>query len=312
MKPLPVIALLSLLVSGSAAYACAAPAAICSRDGAGSFALIRAGRPATILVEPDADLAVRRVADSFAADLERVAGRAPARIADAGQASGELIVIGVLGNSPVIDALARAGKLAASDIAGQWEAYRQVVVESPFPQASRALVIVGADRRGAVFGTYDLSEKIGVSPWYWFADVPVHRQTNVFVTAGSRRDQPQVRYRGFFINDEEPAFGGWARKRFGGINAAAYEHVFELLLRLKGNYLWPAMWRPKAFNDDDAQNMVLADAMGVVMGTSHHEPMTRAHDEWHRDTQRGVTGGKWDYSTNAVNMCKFWQGGIER
>jgi hypothetical protein len=312
VKALPVIALLSLLVSGSAAYACAAPATICSREGAGSFALIRAGRPATILVEPDADPAVRRVADSFGADLERVAGRAPARIGDVGQASGELIVIGVLGNSPVIDALLRAGKLVASDIAGQWEAYRQVVVESPLPQVSRALVIVGADRRGAVFGTYDLSEKIGVSPWYWFADVPVQRQTNAFVTAGSRRDQPQVRYRGFFINDEEPAFGGWARKRFGGINAALYEHVFELLLRLKGNYLWPAMWRPKAFNDDDAQSMVLADAVGVVMGTSHHEPMTRAHDEWHRHTEQGVTGGKWDYSTNAVNLRKFWQGGIER
>ena len=91
-----------------------------------------------------------------------------------------------------------------------------------------------------------------------------------------------------------------------------YEHVFELLLRLKGNYLWPAMWRPKAFNDDDPQSMVLADAMGVVMGTSHHEPMMRAHDEWHRHTEQGVTGGKWDYSTNAANLRKFWQGGIER
>ena len=91
-----------------------------------------------------------------------------------------------------------------------------------------------------------------------------------------------------------------------------YEHVFELLLRLKGNYLWPAMWRPKAFNDDDPQNMVLADAMGVVMGTSHHEPMMRAHDEWHRHTEQGVTGGDWDYSTNAANLRKFWQGGVER
>jgi hypothetical protein len=163
-----------------------------------------------------------------------------------------------------------------------------------------------------VYGAYDLSQQIGVSPWYWFADVPIERRANVFVTAGSRRDQPQVRYRGFFINDEEPAFGTWARQHFGGINAAMYEHVFELLLRLKGNYLWPAMWRPKAFNDDDPRNMVLADEMGVVMGTSHHEPMTRAHDEWHRRTGQGITGGAWDYSRNAANLRKFWQGGIER
>jgi hypothetical protein len=223
-----------------------------------------------------------------------------------------VVVIGVLGHSAVIDGLARDGKIAAGDIAGQWEAYRQIVVERPSPKVASALVVVGADRRGAVYGAYDLSERIGVSPWYWFADVPVRQHADMFVTAGSRRDQPKVRYRGFFINDEEPAFGSWARQHFGGINAAMYEHVFELLLRLKGNYLWPAMWRPKAFNDDDPRNMVLADEMGVVMGTSHHEPMMRAHDEWHRHVEQGVTGGAWDYAKNAANLRKFWQGGIER
>ncbi len=307
-----IVALLSLAATASTAGACIAPGSVCAHETKGSFALIRNGRPAAILIDAGADPAVRHVADSFAADLERVGGRAPDRLDDADRASGDLIIIGVLGHSAVIDGLVRAGKIAASDIAGQWEAYRQIVVDRPFPQVARALVIVGADRRGAVYGVYDLSEKIGVSPWYWFADVPVPRQASVFVTAGSRRDQPQVRYRGFFINDEDPAFSGWARKQFGGINAAVYEHVFELLLRLKGNYLWPAMWRPKAFNDDDPQSMVLADAMGIVMGTSHHEPMMRAHDEWHRHTEQGVTGGKWDYSTNAANLRKFWQGGIER
>lgn len=312
MELLPGVALLSLLASGSAAHACATPAAVCAHDGEGSFALIRNGRPAAVLIDADADPAVRHVADSFAADLERVSGLAPDRLGDAAQAKGEVIVIGVLGHSPVIDRLVRAGKVAASDIAGQWEAYRQTVVDSPLPNVARALVIVGADRRGAVYGTFDLSEKIGVSPWYWFADVPVRKQSSVFVAAGSRLDQPRVRYRGFFINDEDPAFSGWAKRHFGGINAAMYRHVFELLLRLKGNYLWPAMWRPKAFNEDDPQNRVLADAMGVVMGTSHHEPMMRAHDEWHRHTEAGVTGGEWDYATNAANLRKFWQGGIER
>jgi hypothetical protein len=175
----------------------------------------------------------------------------------------------------------------------------------------RALVIVGSDRRGAVFGAYDISQKIGVSPWYWWADVPVAKRENVFITAGARSDRPNVKYRGFFINDEEPAFGPWARETFGGINAKLYAKVFELNLRLKGNYLWPAMWG-KAFAADDPRSMALADEMGVIMGTSHHEPMMRAQDEWHRNTGSGVTGGPWDYVKNAANLRRFWRGGIER
>ena len=163
-----------------------------------------------------------------------------------------------------------------------------------------------------MYAAYDISEWIGVSPWYWFADVPVEHHSNVFLSAGSRRDQPRMKYRGFFINDENPGFNIWAIKHFGGIKAGMYEHVFELDLRLKDNSLWPAMWVPKAFADDDPQNMVLADAMGLVMGTSHHEAIMRAQDEWHRQTDGGVTGGKWDYSTNAANLQKFWRGGIAR
>jgi hypothetical protein len=299
-------------MSAAAAGACTAPASTCSHQTQGSFALIKDGRPAAVLVDAAADSAVRHVADAFAADLQRVSGHAAQRPETANEAKGALVVIGVLGHSTLVDGLVRSGKIDANDIQGQWEAYRQIVVDRPFPEVERALVIVGADRRGAVYGTYDLSEQIGVSPWYWFADVPIEPRANMFVTAGSHRDQPKVRYRGFFINDEEPAFGSWARQHFGGINAAMYEHVFELLLRLKGNYLWPAMWRPKAFNDDDPRNMVLADEMGVVMGTSHHEPMLRAHDEWHRHTDQGITGGDWDYSKNAARLRKFWQGGIER
>jgi hypothetical protein len=241
-----------------------------------------------------------------------VTGQAPRRIATADQITGNVVIAGVLGHSAAIDGLVRAGKINASDITGQWEAFRQIVVDHPFPNVARALVVVGSDRRGAVFGLYDLSEKIGVSPWSWWADVPVQRRADLFVTAGSRRDQPKVRYRGFFINDEDPAFSSWTQKHFGGPNSKAYAHVFDLLLRLKGNYLWPAMWAPKAFNDDDPNNKVLADRLGVVMGTSHHEPMTRAQDEWHRNVGAGVTGGKWDYTTNAANLRTFWRGGIER
>jgi len=306
------IALLFVLAIAPAAHACESPVSVCTERGEGSFTLIEAGKPAPVFVDASADPAVQQAADDFAADLGRVGGTSARRIAGIPAQAGDLVIIGVLGQSPVIDGLVRAGKLDAGGISGQWEAFRQVVIEQPLPNVPRALVIVGADRRGAVFGTYDLSAKIGVSPWYWFADVPVRRQSNLFVTAGSHQDAPKVKYRGFFINDEDPAFGSWARKKFGGSNAKMYEHVFELLLRLKGNYLWPAMWPPRAFNDDDPRNMVVADAMGAIMGTSHHEPMTRAHDEWHRNMEQGVTGGKWDYATNAANLGTFWRGGIER
>jgi hypothetical protein len=293
------------------AFASAQPIARVDRRTA--FPLVAGTSPATVVVDAAADSAVRHAATSFVGDLERVSGKRPQLIeGDASGARGPLVVIGVLGQSPVIDALAAAGKIDAADLRGQWEAFRQIVVDNPLPGVPRALVIVGSDRRGAVFGTYDISERMGVSPWHWFADVPVARQRDVYIPAGSRRDQPKVRYRGFFINDEAPALSGWAEKQFGGANSKMYAHVFELLLRMKGNYLWPAMWAPRAFAADDPQNMVLADAMGVVMGNSHHEPMLRAHDEWHRDKDKGVTGGAWDYTKNTKNLRTFWRGGIER
>ncbi|HEU4655328.1 MAG TPA: glycosyl hydrolase 115 family protein, partial [Steroidobacteraceae bacterium] len=306
------VLLIGSLASSLPTYACDSPASICSSQTPGSFPLIRNGQPASVLVDESANPAVRHVAENFAADLERVSGKRARLVFDERKASANAVIIGVQGQSRLLDELTRTGKLSAGDLAGQWEAFRQVVIDRPFANVTRALVIVGSDRRGAVFGTYDVSNNMGVSPWYWFADVPVHKRTDVFVTAGARQDAPKVRYRGFFINDEAPAFSTWAQIHFGGANSKMYEHVFELLLRLKGNYLWPAMWPPRAFNDDDPRNMVLADEMGVVMGTSHHEPMTRAHDEWHRNLDGGVTGGAWDYQTNADNLRKFWRGGIER
>jgi hypothetical protein len=281
------------------------------RRGA-DFSLIENAMPAAILIDLGVDPAVAHVADSFSADLERVSGQRPRRYTSLEGLAGPVVVIGVLGQSATIDQLVRAGKIDAAGLQGEWEAFLQIVVDDPFPGVPQALVIVGADRRGAVFGTYDISERIGVSPWHWFADVPVARRMNVRIPAGARRDQPKVRYRGFFINDEDPCFSGWGKKTFGGINAALYAHVFELLLRMKGNYLWPAMWAPKAFAADDRNNQILADAMGVVMGSSHHEVMLRAQDEWHRNTDQGVTGGAWDYTKNAENLRTFWRGGIER
>jgi endo-1,4-beta-D-glucanase Y len=270
-------------------------------------ALVKSGQPAAVYVDDGADAALQHAGRNFAADLERVSGQPATLLNRVGDARGDVVVIAQLGRSAVLDDLVARHKLQLDGLAGQWEAYRQTVVEQPWPGVARALVIAGADRRGAVFGTYELSARIGVSPWVWWADVPVEKQRDVFVTPGARRDQPGVRYRGIFINDEAPALSTWAQARFGGTNAAFYEHVFELILRLRGNYLWPAMWQPRAFGADDPRNMALADEMGVVMGTSHHEPMMRAHDEWSR-----FKGGRWDYAKNGEKLREFWRGGVRR
>ncbi|MDR6626379.1 glycosyl hydrolase 115 family protein [Caulobacter segnis] len=305
------------LSAASAAFACDTPVSVCATGKGSSLALIQKGHPAAVYIDANANPAVRHAAESLRGDLARVGGGEAVKLDDLSKANGPVVILGVLGQSPVIDGLVKAGKLKVEDLQGQWEGFRQVVVERPAPNIPRALVIVGSDRRGAVFGAYDLSERIGVSPWVWWADVPVTRKSDLFLTAGARADHPRVKYRGFFINDENPAFSGWTKAKFGGVNSKAYAHVFELMLRLKGNYLWPAMWAPKAFNDDDPQSKVIADEMGVVMGSSHHEPMTRAQAEWHRDNDQGAPskgerGGRWDYTTNAENLRTFWRGGIER
>ncbi len=289
------------------ALACDAPVSVCAHDPGRALALVKAGQAAGVVVDAAADPALQHASRNFAADLERVSGKPAALLNRIADARGEIVVIGELGRSPMLDDLVARRKLKLDGLKGRWEAYRQVVVEQPWPGIARALVIVGSDRRGAVFGTYDLSARMGVSPWAWWADVPVEKKTDVFVTAGARDDQPQVKYRGIFINDEAPALSTWAQARFGGANSAFYAHVFELILRLRGNYLWPAMWAPRAFNADDPRNMVLADEMGVVMGTSHHEPMSRAHDEWARSK-----GGAWDYAKNPEQLREFWRGGIQR
>jgi hypothetical protein len=217
------------------------------------------------------------------------------------------VIIGTIGQSELIDALIERGKIDISAIENAWDGYHIELVSRPFPGMTQALVIAGSNKRGTMYGTFDLSEKIGVSPWHWWADVPVKRKQRVYVTRNTRvQDAPVVKYRGIFLNDEAPALTGWVKENYGDYNSRFYEKVFELLLRLKANFLWPAMWN-NAFNDDDPKNMVLADEMGIVMSTSHHEPMMRADKEWNRYGE-----GDWEYSTNAQNLYKFWEDGAKR
>ncbi|MBV9884656.1 MAG: glycosyl hydrolase 115 family protein [Sphingomonadaceae bacterium] len=287
--------LVLLVLVAAPVFACDAPATICPSRGA--LALIERGHPRGVLTDPADDPGVLRAAANLRADLGRVGGGAQG-------ATG--IIAGTIGHDAVIDRLIREGRLDVRGLTGQWEAYAWQVVEHPTPGVVRALVIAGADRRGTIFGIYDLSRAIGVSPWSWWADVPVAHRDRLFVTAGRRIDRPRVRYRGIFINDEDPALLGWARAAFGGFNHAFYERVFDLILRSRANLLWPAMWG-KSFFEDDPENGRLANEMGVIVGTSHHEPLMRAHVDWEHHGQ-----GPWDYTQNAERLRQFWREGLER
>lgn len=252
---------------------------------------------------------VRAIGD-LALDVERVTGRLPSVVQDApGEASP--VIIGTLGRSATIDALVAAGRLDVADLAGKRESFVITTIDAPIPGTAHALVIAGSDKRGTIYGIYELSEQLGVSPWHWWADVPPRRREQAWVLLGRYASgEPVVRYRGIFLNNEAPALSAWTQEKFGGMNAAFYTRVFELLLRLRGNYLWPAMW-DNAFNEDDPDNPRLADEYGIVMGTSHHEPMMRAHKEWTRRREQ-YGNGKWNYASNAEALQRFFREGIAR
>jgi Glycosyl hydrolase family 115/Gylcosyl hydrolase family 115 C-terminal domain len=280
---------------------------VSNRLSNGDFTLAAGGRAALLDVDGEDYPGVIRAANDLQADIERVSGLKPDFVSDKNRARGEVVLIGTISKSKIIDRLIREHKLDVSQIAGKWESTVVQVIEKPVPGVARALVIAGSDKRGTIFGIYDLSEQIGVSPWYWWADVPVVHKDALYVTPGRYvQGEPAVKYRGIFLNDEAPALTGWVNAIYSGYNHKFYVKVFELLLRLKANYLWPAMWN-SAFNEDDPENARLADEYGIVMGTSHHEPMLRAQQEWKR---HGT--GPWDYSANSDVLDKFWSEGIER
>ena len=272
-----------------------------------SFQLVHQGAAAKIYVDRGDYAGVARAAHDLQADIFRVSGGNALLNADGKSLSGDVVLIGTIGKSSVIDRLIRERKIDVSSIEGKWESTLIQVVAHPLPGVTRGLVVAGSDKRGTIYGIYDLSEEIGVSPWTWWADVPVEHKDALYVKAGRWvQGEPAVKYRGIFLNDEAPALSGWAKDKFGGLNHQFYEKVFELLLRLKANYLWPAMW-DNAFNEDDPLDPKLADEYGIVMGTSHHEPMLRAQQEWKR---HGT--GPWNYAANAKELDAFWEDGIER
>ena len=272
------------------------------------FPIVSKNKATEIVVSSDDFAGVKRVASDLQADIEKVTIVKPLLSTDNFLSKNVIIIIGTIGKSALIDQLVKAKKLKVDSLKGKWETYSIETIENPFPNVKKALVIVGSDKRGTIFGTYDVSEQIGVSPWYFWADVPVKKHKELYVINGKySKGEPKVKYRGIFLNDEAPALSGWTNEKNGGFNQKLYKKVFELILRLKGNYLWPAMWG-NAFHVDDPMNPVLADEYGVVIGTSHHEPLMRAHDEWRR---YGKDKGKWDYTKNDSTLREFWKASVK-
>lgn len=282
---------------------------ICSPDiGVDRFTLIENGLPTTIMIDEAEDKGVMIAATNLSEDFGRVSGTTATL---AFKAKGDrMIIVGTLG-SRYIKELIKKGKINGEELKGKNEKYLMTVVDKPLSGVKEALVIAGSDKRGAIYGIYELSEQIGVSPWYDWADVPVVPNQNLSLARGTyTAGEPVVEYRGIFLNDEAPSLTSWVYNTYGTDygDHRFYSRVFELILRLRGNFLWPAMWG-WSFYADDPLNSQTAHEMGVIMGTSHHEPMARNHQEWARNRQEY---GEWNYNTNKEVVDRFFREGIER
>ena len=262
--------------------------------------LINANDKVEIYMDANDCRGVSYAANALVRDISKVSG-SQATITSNRKAT---ILVGTIGHSATIDQLIKQKRINGNLLKGKREKFIITLVD-------QQLVIAGSDRRGTIYGIYELSQQMGVSPWYDWADVPVEHHDSIFVNKGIYTDgEPAVRYRGIFLNDEAPCLTSWVKNTYGTEygDHRFYQRVFELVLRLRGNMMWPAMWG-WAFYADDAENEKTADEMGVVMSTSHHEPMARNHQEYARN-RKGW--GPWNYQKNKANLQKFFREGIER
>ena len=272
------------------------------------FTLIENGVPATILIDNNEDAGVMIAARNLQEDFGRVSGNQSALIFESN--NDRLIIVGTL-DSRYIKELIKNKKIDGTELKGKNEKYLMTVVDNPIAGVKEALVIAGSNKRGAIYGIYELSEQIGVSPWYDWADVPVKKQQNLSIARGHyTAGEPAVKYRGIFLNDEAPCLTTWVLNTYGTNygDHRFYARIFELILRLRGNFLWPAMWS-WSFYADDPENSKTADEMGIIIGTTHHEPMARNHQEWARKRKEY---GVWDYNTNQEVIDRFFREGVER
>ena len=264
--------------------------------------------------EADADV-VRIAADALIGDIKAITGQTAERFADVAAKAKQVVIVGTLGQSTLIDQLAAANKIDAGKIEGKWENFLIQVVENPTDQIEQALVIAGSNKRGSAFGVFELSRMMGVSPWIWWADAqPVERE-EIFVTEGVLfSGTPSVQYRGIFLNDEDWGLQPWAAKNMDpdvqDLGPNAYAKICELLLRLKANLLWPAMHpSTKAFYFYKG-NPEVADRYSIVVGSSHCEPMLRNNVfEWAEnfENEYGKASGPWRYDTNEGEIQTYWR-----
>lgn len=271
--------------------------------------LLNANNRVEIYMDTNDCKGVSYAAHALLKDIKSVSGATATLTSDAGflkknDTARPAILVGTIGHSAAIDQLVKQKRINGNLLKGKREKFIITLIDGQ-------LVIAGSDRRGTIYGIYELSQQMGVSPWYDWADVPVERHDSIFVNKGIYTDgEPAVRYRGIFLNDEAPCLTSWVKNTYGtGYgDHRFYQRVFELVLRLRGNMMWPAMWG-WAFYADDPENEKTADEMGVVMSTSHHEPMARNHQEYARN-RKGW--GPWNYQKNKTNLQKFFREGIER
>ncbi len=265
------------------------------------------------------------VAESFAKDVALVTNSgASSQVVDkledlkGAAMNGTAIICGSVGNNDVIDSLVSQGKLDVAEIQGKWETYKIQFVKDPAAGVGKAIVVVGSDKRGAIYGLYHISEAMGVSPWVYWGDAVPDKHEEIVLSNWELEmtsKEPSVKYRGIFLNDEAPSLTGWVKNKFGNYNEDFYELVYELILRCKGNYLWPAMWSNMFSEDGKASkiaNAELADKYGIVMGTSHHEPLCRAGIEWGRFRKDYGKLSAWDFNKNGDAITRFWEDGVAR
>ena len=274
----------------------------------GSLQILKNGKVVNIIYDNSDQKGISIAINNLVEDFNRVCGVKPELLDEVKDKN--CIIIGSI-ESKYIRQLIKSKKLDKKELQGKSEKYIITTVDNPLEGVDKALVIAGSDRRGTIYGIYELSEQMGVSPWYWWMDVPVVKRTEVYALPGKYTDgEPAVEYRGIFLNDEAPCLTSWVKNHYGTDfgDHRFYADVCELILRLKGNFLWPAMWG-WAFYADDPLNSKTADEMGVIISTSHHEPMARNHQEWARKRKEY---GAWNYSTNKKVIDQFFREGIER
>ena len=284
------------------------------------FPLVQRHQAATLYYDKNDALVVGIAVSAFQNDVKNVSGTTPEIKNGKEKLSTYPVIIGTIGQSFLIDRLIQNKKIQAEKVKGKWETFSIAVVNNPFPNVKQALVICGSDKRGTAFGVFELSRRMGVSPFVWWADVvPAHHDA-VFITPGkSIEGPPSVKYRGIFLNDEDWGLRPWAATNMDtdkkNIGPKTYAHVFELLLRLKANYLWPAMHPGTKAFWYYPQNPELARKYAIIMGSSHHEPMLRNTEfEWNENYKEeyGKEHGEWRYDTNKEEIYRFFDDRVKQ